>query len=509
MTDRGSGSESIVDRDVIVVGAGFGGLAAALLLADRGADVLLLEAHTTVGGCAGAFDRFRRRTDDPRSFDRFRFDAGATTLSGLADGHPLRLLFDRFDDPPPIRKVDPGMIVHTPDGRRLPRHADRSRWIETLSAFFDDPRIIPFWRTLGSVADRGWDLAMSNRTFPPRTLSDLIRLARPSNLTALPLLRHLRRSIEDFLVRFDLKNHHPFRTFLDEQLMITAQNRSDEVPTMVGAMGLSYPEDTWYPDGGMVAVAEWMRDRFLERGGEVRMKREVAEIRPEGSRWVLATNRETCRASRVVANLTLPDLEHLVAAKDRSLRRTVEELPPLWGAQVLHLAVPDRFDDGGSLYHQIHVGDIPHISSDSIFVSFSASDDRVRAPEGYRTVTVSSHVADPGSWVRLKRERPVEYGRRREAMAEGIREVLADRFPGTLPSIIDLPATPASFAFFTRRSDGAVGGVPFSTSRNLFAMPTFRTPFEGIFVTGDTVYPGQGVPAVVLGSMNLVDAMKG
>ena len=65
------------DLNVVVVGAGVGGLAAGALLARKGAMVTVLEAQDYPGGCAATFDR-----------DGYRFDAGATIGCGFHDGGP-------------------------------------------------------------------------------------------------------------------------------------------------------------------------------------------------------------------------------------------------------------------------------------------------------------------------------------------------------------------------------------------------------------------------------------
>ena len=62
---------------------------------------------------------------------------------------------------------------------------------------------------------------------------------------------------------------------------------------------------------------------------------------------------------------------------------------------------------------------------------------------------------------------------------------------------------PRTFRFFTGRENGLVGGVPHTLKRNLFTMPKYRTPLPDVYLVGDTVYPGQGVPAVVLGALHL------
>ncbi|MEC7985617.1 MAG: NAD(P)-binding protein, partial [Myxococcota bacterium] len=61
--------------DSIVIGAGFGGMAAALRLAERKKKVLLCEALKYPGGCASTFEK-----------NDLTFEAGATLFSGFDDG---------------------------------------------------------------------------------------------------------------------------------------------------------------------------------------------------------------------------------------------------------------------------------------------------------------------------------------------------------------------------------------------------------------------------------------
>ena len=116
--------------------AGIGGLVAARALRRAGLEVLVLEAHTYPGGLAGTFIH-----------RGYRFDAGATLLSGLAPGGPMALIAEALEVRFPVEPFPEGfplMAVHLPRGevvRPVGREAER----EAQRDFFG-PRVLPFWR---------------------------------------------------------------------------------------------------------------------------------------------------------------------------------------------------------------------------------------------------------------------------------------------------------------------------------------------------------------------------
>ena len=74
--------------DVVVIGAGNGGLTAACSLAQKGIKTLLLEKHNVPGGCATSFCR-----------GRFEFEVALHQLSGMGTPEkpgPLRYVLDKL-----------------------------------------------------------------------------------------------------------------------------------------------------------------------------------------------------------------------------------------------------------------------------------------------------------------------------------------------------------------------------------------------------------------------------
>jgi phytoene dehydrogenase-like protein len=79
----------------------------------------------------------------------------------------------------------------------------------------------------------------------------------------------------------------------------------------------------------------------------------------------------------------------------------------------------------------------------------------------------------------------------------------------SVPELCDLNplryeiGTPRTFRRYTSRADGMVGGIPLDRRIFPWSYPRPTTPFEGLYTIGDNVFPGQGIPGVVLGALSL------
>jgi phytoene dehydrogenase-like protein len=168
---------------------------------------------------------------------------------------------------------------------------------------------------------------------------------------------------------------------------------------------------------------------------------------------------------------------------------------------VINFAI-ETSEDLKSVYYQIHSENkIPYCSSDSIFVSFSLKNDRSRAPEGWRTVTISAHTS-VDYWTNLGKEK---YESRKQLVSEAVLKLFDKSFPFMKDNtkLFLLSGSPETFEFYTKRFKGYVGGIPHSIKKSILRMPPNVTPFENLYMVGDTVFPGQGTPAVVLGALNV------
>ena len=106
--------------DAVVIGAGFGGIGAAMTLAEAGADVVVLEAMSYPGGCASTFRR-----------GGHEFESGATVLTGFGPNQLFGRWIARHAVDVDVQPLDPVMTLHA-RGRVRPVPADKAAWVGAL-----------------------------------------------------------------------------------------------------------------------------------------------------------------------------------------------------------------------------------------------------------------------------------------------------------------------------------------------------------------------------------------
>ena len=140
------------DLNVVVVGAGVGGLAAGALLARKGAMVTVLEAQDYPGGCAATFAR-----------EGYRFDAGATIGCGFHDGGPMDMLGKELGIIWPV-SPEPVAWQYRHNSLHLDLPPQRLGILERF------PGSAPFWKEQADLAKLLWHLAEGGLSWPAKSV---------------------------------------------------------------------------------------------------------------------------------------------------------------------------------------------------------------------------------------------------------------------------------------------------------------------------------------------------
>jgi C-3',4' desaturase CrtD len=486
----------VANYDIIVIGAGIGGLTAAALLARAGRRVLVLEGHIEPGGCASSFERKRPNGD------RYVFDVGATLFAGFTPGGAHHWVGQRLGISWPVRRLEPAIEVWLPD-RRVTRWGD-ARWAdERRSAFpaqaWEAER---FWREQERISDIAWRFAARQPPVPPETPADLLGMgvrARPEMALLLP---QLWRTVGQALDSRGIADRR-LRAFVDGQLLISAQATAHDCAWLYGAVALDFARiGAHYVEGGAWSLARALVSALERDGGELRYRTWVTRILTRDGRavGVETAKGERIFAGQIVANVTLWDAARLLGeAAPRRLLRAIRAAPRGWGACTLYLGVDEAAIPAGMAEHHqvIACYDRPLGEANSLFISAHPPDDRGRAPAGQRAITISTHT-DAERWWRWRDEDPARYRAEKAAMAERMLDTAALALPEIRRHIrYQQAGTPFSFWRYTRRQHGMVGGLPqVLSSSGLLSLGPRAAGVGGLWLVGDSTFPGQSTAAV-------------
>ncbi|MEM7034436.1 MAG: NAD(P)/FAD-dependent oxidoreductase [Chloroflexota bacterium] len=483
-------------KNVVVIGAGVGGLTTAALLAQAGLNVTVLEAHIYPGGCAGTFFH-----------QKYLFDAGATLAGGFYPGGPMDLVAKAVGiDHWPAHADEPAMTVHLADGTTVTRWGDDRRWDERHRAFGTESD--RFWQWQERTADALWALALRSPMWPPQTASDGVNLiADGLGWLGERFPQHLHPGILADMVQPVAKHltglSPRLKQFVDAQLLIAAQTTSQYANALYGASALDLPRrGVVHLEGGIGGIATTLANAVKKHGGQVHYRQEVKRVVLEkGKPVAVETKRnKSFPADLVIANLPPWNIADLMG---NDIPPRLQKLPPKptdgWGAFMVYVGLDEAIiPPDFPLHHQVIVRE-PLGEGNTAFLSLSPDWDKNRGPSGTRSLTISTHTQLSDWWDLFNHDQSA-YEQRKAEYAN----TLLTAAETALPKIREAahlikPGTPVTFQRFTRRKWGWVGGFP---QTNLFRAWGPRIA-NNVWMVGDSIFPGQSTAAVALGGMRV------
>ncbi len=495
------GGAALDTFDLVVVGGGMGGLATATLAQRIGMRVALLESHTKLGGCAGHFGR-----------GVYHFDAGATALMGLNAGEPIGDLLDLVDLDFE-GELTPGYRVCLPD-REVTITPDVDRFLADVARVFpgNEAARRGFLNLQGVVGDTLFEVASRVPRLPFRSFEDARHNLRILGLRGIAAAATWLFTVDDVLRLFGLAQDRAFRAWVAMLLQDTAQAGPETVPFANAAACIqAYRKGMSRPRGGMRALAEGLGQRLAELGGDLRTGTlaESVERRADGLFEVRTRRRQTFLAMHVAFNLPLDLAARLLGRSlDGRLGRQETKSRAQWSAFTAYLAFDrDALPDDTPLFHQVlqDYGRPIHDGNNAL-ISLSPVGDEGYGPEDVRVATMSTHTR-PADWEGLDSE---AYRIKKSDYESRMLAALRRALPGAAGAIRHAEfASPRSFRRYTRRQAGAVGGPPVSRGNSTFLAVGPDALGPGLWLVGDSVFPGQGTMATVLSGIRVVERIAG
>ena len=466
------------DYDVVVVGAGNGGLTSALRLAKNGLSVLLLERHNVPGGCATSFIR-----------GRFEFEVALHQLSGMG--------IEEF--PGPLRGTLNELGV-----------MDKLDFVQMSNLY---RVVVPGSLDVSLKADRVAATATLKEKYPEQAerLDGFFELLYEycTQWISVAMMRDPEASREKYPIyfKYNLKSTQSvFDEFFDDP----------RLPAILGIywsyMGLppsqlsfgmfavtlwAYIEfKPWHLKGGSQALSSTLLNAFLDAGGHVRFNCGVNKINvKDGTVTGVTTDKgEDISAKRVVSNAstatTYVDLIDPDQVPEQHMRRlgtrTVGtsfvtlfigldcEPEELGIEQTTNFILADT--DAERAYQKTKTLDAPEYT----LLTCYDVDDPEFSPEGACQVSVVA-LAYAAPWLSIP---PTQYFDTKMAYADKMLDLVSQAFPDLRSHIEEIDvATPLTHMRYLGHPGGAAYGFDqYAKDTSLFT--SRKSPIEGLFHVG-------------------------
>ena len=491
-------------KSVLIIGAGVGGICAAIALRKQGCAVTVLEKNAHPGGRCDHFSR-----------DGHHFDTGPTLMvmeplfqaEFAALGAPMRELLD-------LVRVDPTYHLVFDDRRQIALTSDLKAMFAQVEAF--EPGA--FQGMLRYLAEGGRHYTVSveklvNRDF--RRVTDFFNLA---NLPLLYRVKPLANHYRNMSTYFRDPHLKAAFTFQDVYMGLSPF----EAPATFSMMPYTeLAHGVWYPKGGMYQIVEALMALARAAGVEFCYETGVEQILVDGdqARGVRLAGGGQVLADAVLANADLPYVYENLLPQSREAQALtrkryscsvisffwgVDRVYPQLGAHTLFLA-----DDYRENFETI-IRDLGLPTNPCVYVHAPARLDPAMAPSGQDTligIVPVGHMSENGEqdWAVIRDKARAQVFRRLEQV--GITD-LQEHIK------FETNFTPLSW----RKRYNLVKGSTHGLCHNLLQLGYFRPSnrharYHNLYFVGASTHPGTGLPTAMisarLAARRMVEEMAG
>ena len=474
-------------RRVVIVGAGPGGLAAALLLARSGVRVTIVEKRGEVGG----------RTSTMRR-DGFSFDVGPTFFL-----YPrvLREIFSvagyDLDREVPMKRLDPQYRLVFGAGGELLATPNIAQMTDAIAAISpEDARRFQHFITHNRLKLEKFLPFLQS---PFESWKDLLK---PGMLKLLPLLAPWRSLDSDLQVHFKDERIRLGFSFQSKYLGMSPFR----CPSLFSILSfLEYEHGVFHPIGGCGAVTQAMGRIAEELGVEILLNEPVDRVITQHGRAIgVKTASRTLEADAVIVNADFAGAMQKMLPNAERRRWTDERMAKKrfsCSTFMMYLGIEGRYDDVS--HHTIFLAkdykqnlkdieELHELSTDpSFYVQNACVSDRTLAPDGQSTLYVLlpvTHEAGKVDWKKdTERYRQLAL---RQMEKIGIKD-LEQRI------VTEKIMTPAGWASDFDLYKGATFSMAHSLDQMLHLRPHNRfEDVEQMYLVGGGTHPGSGLPVI-------------
>ncbi len=477
------------EQHVVVIGAGLGGLSAAISLASEGFSVELVEKNDKVGGKLNILVK-----------DGFSFDLGPSILTMP---HIFATLFTRagknIEDYVRFEPVEPHWRNFFADGTVIDLSGDDAVMQAELAKLGPEVyeqfcQFLAYSKQLCTTTEQGY-FAHGLDDF-----WSLLRFYGIASLTEFDVFRTMDQGVRRFI-------KHPKLVDILNYFIKYVGSSPYDAPALMNLLPyIQFGYGLWYVQGGMYKLAQALERLALELGVVIHLNSEITEIRHQHKKAtgvVLSDGRELS-ADIVVSNMeAIPAYQRLLTGQEAELKH-LKKFAPSCSGLVLHLGVDKYYDQ--LAHHNFFYSEHAKEHFDSVFHSGRLSED----PTIYLVAPVKSdsNIAPPGCEIikilphipNINPERPLsadDYGQLRERVLLKLENMGLTDLRKHI--VCEEYWTPLDIQARYYSNQGSIYGAVADRNKNLgFKIPQRSRVLNNLYFVGGSVNPGGGMPMVTL-----------
>ena len=480
-------------KRVIVIGAGLGGLSAAISLRQAGYAVEVFEKNARIGGKLNVLKE-RGYTFDlgpsiltlPHIFERL-FERSGRKLADYLSLRALRPHWRNFFEDGVVLDLYPEPDRMAAEARKVGEPPENiERFLKYSAGLYD--------LTNDGYFEQGLD-----------TWRDFARHYGPWKFFQFDLFRSMHQGVAAHLqTRY-------FRDIFDFFIKYVGSS-AYRAPAFMNAMPtIQFRYDLWYVDGGLYNLAIGLHRLMDELGIPIHLNAGVSEVRHDSQRVTgLVANGTFHAADIIVSNMeVIPAYEKLLNEDQTFIRSLEKKLEPTCSGLVLDLGLDCQypqlahhnfFFSGHQREHFDAVFRKHELPDDpTIYLVAASKTDPTVAPPGCDCLKILPHIPYIDDEHPLTRD---DYLKFKERIVDKLERMgLKDLRKHV---VFEHVWTPLDIRAQYNSNKGSIYGVVSDRWKNLaFKAPKQSTRYPNLFFVGGSVNPGGGMPMVVLCGQNV------
>lgn len=477
-------------KEIIIIGAGLGGLYAACRLAKAGFSVTVLEKNETIGGKVNFVKA-----------DGYKFDTGASLLTMR---HVLEDLFEfagrELKDYLTIVPLEPICRYFWTDGTIFDASTNLKKTENEISKIA--PQDIENFHKYLTDAKQKYEIA--EKTFLSHSLNDLPKLLRPKylkDLLAISSLKTLNKHNKSYF------GSPKLRQLFDRFATYNGSSPFQTPATFALIPFVEFGLGAWYVKGGMYEIPRSLEKLATELGVTIYTESEVEKIEIENGKAVgVRVGGESFGCDFVIANSdAVETYRNLIDKRARKVfpDKKLEKIEPSCSGFVLLLGTKKQFPN--LAHHNIFFSDDYKAEFDALFgrkrpamnptiyVCAVSKTDETQAPTNHENLFVlvnAPYTSNKTNW---------------QTEAKSYRDLIIKKLENfglqDLENSIEFEQiiTPADFEQRYAANRGSIYGVSSNGIFSAFLRPPNKAKdIENLYFVGGTTHPGGGIPLVLL-----------